>query len=127
MQVRFYQTADGRIPLSEWLDGLRDGPTRARILTRLDRLQAGLFGDWKSVGAGVFELRIDHGPGYRIYYGQHDATLVLLLCGGDKGAQAADIRRAYGYWKDYQARSASQPPIQGGQAPKKRKRNRRLH
>jgi putative addiction module killer protein len=85
VEVRRYQGADGTVPLSEWLSRLRDGATRARIIARLDRLQAGLFGDWKSVGGRVCELRIDHGPGYRVYYGQDGATLVLLLCGGDKG------------------------------------------
>ncbi len=127
MQVRRYQTVDGRVPLAEWLDGLRDGQTRARILARLDRLHAGLFGDKRSVGAGVCELRIDHGPGYRVYYGQAGTTLVLLLCGGDKGTQTSDIEKAHGYWKDYKARSATEPPVQGVKAPEKRKRHRRLH
>ncbi len=61
----------------------------------------GLRGDWKSVGGGVCELRIDHGPGYRVYYGQDGNTLVLLLCGGAKRTQAKDIEKAYAYWKDY--------------------------
>jgi putative addiction module killer protein len=70
VEVREYQTAEGKIPLTEWLESLRDGATRARIVARLDRLKAGLLGDWKTVGGGVCELRIDHGPGYRVYYGQ---------------------------------------------------------
>lgn len=126
VEVRRYQTADGKSPLTDWLDRLRDGQARARIIARLDRLQAGLFGDWKSVGGGVSELRIDHGPGYRVYYGQEGATLVLLLCGGDKDTQTKDIEKAHGYWKDYKARSTSKPPVQGVGAPAKRKRNRRL-
>lgn len=127
MEVRRYQTVDGKIPLSEWLEGLRDGKTRARIIARLDRLQAGLLGDWKSVGSGVCELRIDHGPGYRVYFGQEGTTWVLLLCGGEKSTQSKDIEKAHGYWKDYKARSTPKPAVQGGRTPAKRKRNRRLH
>lgn len=126
IEVRRYQTAAGAVPLTKWLRGLRDGQARARILARLDRLQVGLFGDWKSVGGRVCELRIDHGPGYRVYYGQDGATLVLLLCGGDKGSQAKDIEAAHGYWKDYKARSAPKPAVQRGRTPAKRGRNRRL-
>jgi putative addiction module killer protein len=70
VKVRRYQTAVGKVPLSEWLDGLRDGRARARIVARLDRLSVGLLGDWKSVGEGVSELRVDYGPGCRVYYGQ---------------------------------------------------------
>ena len=91
VEVRYYQTADGETPLAQWLRGLRDGQTRARIVARIDRLKVGLIGDWKSVGGGVCELRIDHGPGYRVYYGQEGTTLILLLCGGDKSTQAKDI------------------------------------
>jgi putative addiction module killer protein len=71
----------------------------------LDRLTEGLRGDWKRVGGGLGELRIDHGPGYRVYYGQQGKTLILLLCGGDKSTQAKDIERAHAYWKDYKTRS----------------------
>lgn len=104
MEVRQYQTAEGRKPLAEWLDGLRDRLARARIVGRLERLGLGVRGDWKSVGGGVCELRIDHGPGYRVYFGQDGDTLILLLCGGDKRTQAKDIEQAHGYWKDYKAR-----------------------
>jgi putative addiction module killer protein len=104
IEVRQYQTADGRIPFAEWIADLRDLRAQSRILTRIDRLQAGLRGDWKTVGAGVFELRIDAGPGYRVYCGQDGATLVLLLCAGDKRTQTKDIDHARDYWKDYQAR-----------------------
>jgi len=120
LEVRRYRTPNGKVPLTDWLDGLRDGRTRARILARLVRLQAGLFGDWKSVGAGVYELRIDHGPGYRIYFGKEGTTPVLLLCGGDKGTQTSDIEKAHGYWKDHKARNILKPPIQGGKAPEER-------
>lgn len=83
MKVRQYQTADGRTPFSDWLDGLRDGRARGRIVARIDRLRAGLLGDRRTVGNGVCELRIDHGPGYRVYYGYDGHDLILLLRGGD--------------------------------------------
>jgi putative addiction module killer protein len=91
-----------------------------------DRLQTGLLGDWDSVGEGVYELRIDFGPGYRVYFGQEGKLLILLLCGGDKSTQTKDIKRAHAYWKDYQTRS-SKPPVQRGGPPEKRGRNRRIH
>lgn len=69
-------------------------------------LSAGLFGDWKSVGGGVCELRVDHGPGYRVYYGQDGNTLILLLCGGTKRTQAKDVEKAHAYWKDDKARAS---------------------
>lgn len=107
IEVREYQTKDGKKPVSEWLDGLRDAIARGRIVARLDRLTAGLKGDWKAVGSGVSELRIDHGPGYRVYFAQQGDTLILLLCGGDKRTQGKDIERAHAYWKDYKIRSRS--------------------
>ena len=106
LEIRQYQTLDGRTPFGEWLDGLRDGRARARVVARIDRMQAGLRGDWKSVGRGVFELRIDCGPGYRIYCGQDRSTVILLLLGGDKRTQERDIELAHVYWQDYKTRSA---------------------
>jgi putative addiction module killer protein len=114
LEVRRYRTATGKYPFEVWLAGLRDARARARISVRLLRLQTGLFGDCKSVGAGVHELRIDYGPGYRIYFGQEGQTLVLLLCGGDKGTQTSDIEKAHGYWQDYKARLSPKRPVQGG-------------
>lgn len=105
IEIRQYQTADGRAPFADWMDKLRDRQAQGRIVTRIDRMQAGLRGDWKAVGTGVFELRIDAGPGYRVYCGQDGATLVLLLCAGDKRTQADDIETAHAYWKDYKTRS----------------------
>lgn len=79
---------------SRWLNSLRDQQARARIQVRIDRLSLGNAGDVKPVGSGVSEMRIDHGPGYRVYFKQHGAFVVVLLCGGDKRTQVADIRRA---------------------------------
>ncbi|HEY6985253.1 MAG TPA: type II toxin-antitoxin system RelE/ParE family toxin [Rhodanobacteraceae bacterium] len=104
-EVREYQTRNGRRPLSEWIDALRDQSARVRVLARIDRLRVGLRGDWKSVGSGVFELRLDHGPGYRIYCAEDGDQLVILLCGGDKRRQRRDIETAHEYWTDYQERS----------------------
>lgn len=104
IEIREYQTADGRRPFAEWMTGLHDPRANQRIVARILRMQAGNRGDWKAVGAGMFELRIDYGPGYRVYCGQVGATLVLLLCGGDKRTQAKDIETAHAYWQDYKAR-----------------------
>jgi putative addiction module killer protein len=77
-----------------WFNGLKDRRARARILMRIDRAENGNFGDHKSVGGGVSEMRIDYGVGYRIYYALRGAQLVILLAGGDKSSQAQDIRTA---------------------------------
>ena len=79
---------------AQWLDGLRDIHARARIQVRVERLAVGNPGDVKSVGDGVSELRIDYGPGYRVYFTMRGHTMVILLAGGDKRTQAADIRTA---------------------------------
>ena len=78
-----------------WLRRLKDSNAVARIVARLRRIEQGNLGDTKSVGAGVMEMRVDYGPGYRVYYLQRGATLVILLCAGDKRTQAQDIRRAH--------------------------------
>ncbi|MFO7556970.1 MAG: type II toxin-antitoxin system RelE/ParE family toxin [Desulfobacterales bacterium] len=80
--------------LSKWLRGFRDRQARARIQTRIDRLQLGLTGDVKPVGEGVSELRIGYGPGYRIYFVQRGRAVIILLAGGDKRTQDADIKTA---------------------------------
>lgn len=84
-----------------WFNGLRDGQAQARINARIRRLSLGNPGDVKPVGLGVSEMRIDYGPGYRVYYTQLRPVLVLLLCGGDKRTQDADIKRAIAIAKDW--------------------------
>ena len=79
---------------ADWLDGLADNRAAERIAQRIVRLEAGLFGDAKPVGNGVSELRIDHGPGYRLYFVRVKQRLIILLCGGDKSSQTRDIRTA---------------------------------
>lgn len=99
--VQEYLTPDGRSPYRAWLQSL-DVPTRARVQARVLRFEMGNLGDHKAVGDGVFEARFGFGPGYRIYFGIHARTVVLLLLGGDKGSQTRDIRQAKRHWTDFQ-------------------------
>ena len=103
-EIRRYTTPDGRIPFAEWRNSLRDRKAISVIDNRLRRVRLGNIGDFRSVGEGVCEFRIDYGPGYRIYFGQIGSAIVLLLCGGDKSTQAQDIRKAKEYWADYERR-----------------------
>jgi len=105
-ELEAYITEEGRAPFLDWLDALRDVRGRAKIRTRLDRIRLGNLGDRAGIGDGVEELRLDFGPGYRVYVGQVGSKVVLLLCGGDKSTQAEDIREAKNYWKDYKKRSS---------------------
>jgi putative addiction module killer protein len=105
-ELEIYVTEEGRAPFLDWLNALRDVRGRVKIRTRLDRVRLGNFGDCAGIGDGVEELRIDYGPGYRVYVGQVGSKVVLLLCGGDKSTQAEDIREAKSYWKDYKRRSS---------------------
>ena len=105
-QTLDYLTEDGRDPLKEWLANLADRQARARVLVRLQRMAAGNFGDCKPLADGVWELRIDHGPGYRVYYARAGKKLLLLLIGGDKRKQQADIDTALAYWNDWNRRNA---------------------
>lgn len=100
-QIKHYCAEDGRDGFGDWLDALQDRSARARIETRIDRLALGLFGDMKTLRDGVCELRIDTGPGYRVYYAFAGRALILLLCGGDKRSQRRDISRAVNYWRDF--------------------------
>ena len=104
-EIQRYITADGKIPILEWTDSLRDLRAKSKINQRLDRLQAGNLGDYKFVGDGVYELRIDYGGGYRVYFGQVGSVVILLLCGGGKSSQNKDIRKAKEYWRNYEQRT----------------------
>ena len=100
-EIEYYYTPNGQRPFIEWLEAIQDIRTQDRIQARADRLKFGNFSDYKSVGDGVCELRLNFGPGYRIYFGMVDRTIVLLLCGGDKSSQRRDIERAKTYWREY--------------------------
>jgi putative addiction module killer protein len=99
-----YQREDGIEPYTEWFRRLRDATVKTIIGKRLRRVETGNLGDCKLVGEGVSELRIDFGPGYRIYFGLRGTVLVVLLCGGDKGSQDRDIERAKTFWADWKRR-----------------------
>ena len=99
-----YQQTNGDEPFSDWLNGVRDKIARARIRIRLRQVEAGNFGDCESVGEGVSELRMHVGAGYRVYFGRHGQTVVVLLCGGDKRTQTNDIKRAKLFWADWKGR-----------------------
>lgn len=98
LELLRYEGEDGTIPIEQWLLSLRDLKAQARVRVRLMQLRFGNFGDCVSVGEGVIELRIHLGPGYRVYCGRYGQAVVVLLNGGDKHTQAADIRRAKAYW-----------------------------
>jgi len=103
-EIARYQRDDGTEPFTEWYRKLRNGIAKAAIALRLDRLKAGNFGDCKSVGTGVQELRIHTGPGYRVYFGIDRSTLIILLVGGDKSTQTGDISRARALWAEWRRR-----------------------
>src|SRR5438874_1299655 len=104
-QGRIYRTHDGRVPYLEWIESLRVRQTKQKIEARIARVRLGNLGQLRGVGEGVMELKIDFGPGYRVYFGQDGAELVILLCGGDKSTQDADIRKAKTYWTQYKEES----------------------
>ena len=105
MVIRHYLTESGKDPFQQWLDELTDQKGRVVVQRRIDRIINANFGDHKFCRDGVWELRIDFGPGYRVYYGREGKTIVLLLCGGSKRTQSADINQAVRYWRDYNRRN----------------------
>lgn len=101
-QVEEYLTENGRNPFRAWLEGIKDKKCRAIIEGRIFRVQKGYLGDCKSVGKGVFELRIFFGPGYRVYFAMQEEKIIVILAGGDKKTQPMDIKRAQKYWAEFQ-------------------------
>ena len=101
-RLEYYLDENGEAPFTAWLESLRDRAAFARIAMRLDRVQLGSFGIHKALGDGVHEIKIDYGPGYRLYYAVTGKTVVLLLVGGDKSTQAKDVETAKAYWKRQQ-------------------------
>lgn len=105
-EILHYLTLDERDPYQDWLVRLADRQAKSRVMVRVERLRGGGFGDCKPSREGVWELRIDWGPGYRVYYALSGRHVVLLLLGGDKRRQGADIDLAVEYWKDWKRRQA---------------------
>lgn len=103
--IHDYVTIDGVNVFRQWLRGLKDIQAFVRIERRIMLLERGGFGDCKPLRDGVWELRVDYGPGYRVYYGMIGKQIVLLLCGGDKRTQKRDIESAVEYFLDYKRRS----------------------
>ena len=99
-KIQTFETNEGKVPFEDWITNLKDKKVRARIFSRIDRLRLGNFGDCRSVGGGVYELRIHFGAGYRVYFGLEGDKIVILLCGGDKKTQKNDIECAQMYWKE---------------------------
>jgi putative addiction module killer protein len=104
-QLIRYRRDDGTEPFTDWFHSIRDRIAQTRIRFRLREAQEGNLGDVRSVGEGVSEFRIHVGAAYRVYFGQHGALIVILLCGGEKRRQSEDIRRAKLYWREWKRRN----------------------
>jgi putative addiction module killer protein len=103
-EALYYQSLSGEQPCRAWRNSLGDIKTKAAVDARIARFRSGNFGDSKPVGEGISEARIDHGPGYRIYYAV-DGDKIILLCGGEKKTQDSDIKLAKALWSDYRTRT----------------------
>ena len=108
LEVEAYRTSSEREPFTEWLDSIRDKTTQSRIKKRMDRVEDGNIGDYRRIGTNLYELRLDFGPGYRIYFSVYfsgsDSRTLLILCAGDKSSQTRDIERAKEYSLDAKQR-----------------------
>ncbi|MEY4524108.1 MAG: hypothetical protein RIR27_1184 [Pseudomonadota bacterium] len=104
MEIRFYMNSSTKCPFEEWLGSLKDSKARMRVRARIARLEVGNFGDCKGLRDGVQEIRIDYGPGYRVYLSRQGKVIVLLLCGSDKSEQDRAIEKAIDYLKDWKRR-----------------------
>lgn len=102
-EIFFFETRDGKTPVRDWLDRIEGHPAYNKIMTRLDRVEHGNFGEHRPVGEGVSELVIDFGPGYRVDYGLDGTEIVILLVAGNKASQQKDIEMAKNYWRQYSA------------------------
>jgi putative addiction module killer protein len=102
--IFFKDTQNKREPAKDWLEKLRDRVGQAAVFVRIARAETGNFGDWKSVGDGVMEMRISVGPGYRLYYAFDGQDVILLLLGGDKSTQSKDIQKAKEFWESHKTR-----------------------
>ena len=102
--VQYYETPTGKLPAKDWLESLKDGLTQAILYKRIRQAGLGQFGKVRSLGDGVSELKIDHGPGFRVYYGIHEDALILILMAGSKRTQESDVKKAKAYWSEWKER-----------------------
>ncbi|MDR2574616.1 MAG: type II toxin-antitoxin system RelE/ParE family toxin [Desulfovibrio sp.] len=110
-EIRHYLDDNGHDLFAEWREELRDPKARIAIDRRINRMELGNFGDHKALRDGVWELRIDVGPGYRVYFAQSGLAVILLLCGGDKRKQDADISRACDCWRDWKRKNSAEKQL----------------
>ncbi len=103
-KLKIYETSTGKCPFDKWFNDLTDQKAQALIDLRLERIKRGNFGNCESVGNAVCELKIDFGPGYRVYFGKLGLQIILLLCAGDKKSQQKDIEKAKKYFQDFKER-----------------------
>ena len=99
-EIRFYEAADGKKPFERWFSKLRDINGKGMILKRLRRLKEGNYGKYRNLGK-INKLKIHVGPGYRVYFGEYENTIIILLTGGDKSSQKKDIKNANYFWDDF--------------------------
>lgn len=102
--IEYYQTKNGKCPFEDWIRSFKDKTTKMRILKRIERLEEGHYGEYKKLTDELFELKLQFGKGYRVYYSDIDNKLVLFLTGGDKHKQSDDIKKAIEYLNDYKER-----------------------
>jgi putative addiction module killer protein len=105
ISIEFYETEKGRIPFIEWLESFKDETAKNLILARIQRLRLGLWGKWRIISRNIFEVKVNYGPGYRVYYGKKGDNFILLLVGGMKRSQNRDIKLAKQYWSDFLKRT----------------------
>lgn len=108
IRIDYFRGAAGKSPFKEWYESLTDSLTQTIVDARLTRIRLGNFGDCKPVGQAVYELRITHGPGYRIYFGKESTRAIILVCGGNKGSQRSDIKKAQELWKNWRQKNERQ-------------------
>ena len=97
--IRYYVAQNGQSPFVEWMKKIKDHTMQSRIERRIERMALNNYGDYKFIGEGVYELRLDFGAGYRVYFAEQDETIVIILCGGDKSTQKRDIEAAKHFWQ----------------------------
>jgi putative addiction module killer protein len=100
-EIKIYETSTGKCPFDKWLNDLKDRKAQVAVDLRLERIKMGNFGQCKSLGNMIFELKIDVGPGYRVYFGKIGTKIILLLCAGDKRSQQSDIEKAKKYFQEF--------------------------